>query len=290
MSDDVMGYVIVALALGLFLLSFRIRRSPAFSFILLSRWLRWTLFGFGVAYLIREWGGSGRSYWTLAPTFLLLWILVESVYAWLAVRALSLSNLPVFPNYREASSGVNWPVEKGYLQAKEEIRQHGFHLQNELIADIGEQMSLQSLLYSDETKQIRLQVIFAPRATGCPALFFILTSKEGEKRLATDNVWLPFGGFFPAGWKVNRSPFIRSLGILLKRHRRMISKEGLEPETFEEDWVDELNEEQDQLDKESTERGILVPRAQRREFGKLTGDGRYRIWKQILLLNYFGRV
>ncbi|MBC2601413.1 hypothetical protein [Puniceicoccus vermicola] len=289
MSNLIAGYLVMGLAAMLFLISFRIRKSPTFPLVLLNRWLRWVLFGLGMAYVLREWGVSGRPFWSLAPTFMLLWILVESIYAWLAVRALSLSNLPVFPSYRAASGDVNWPVEDSYLKVKEEIRSEGFTLQEKLSAKLGEHMTLQSLLYTDESKQIRLQVIFAPRSTGRPALFFIFTSKVGEQRWATDNVWLPFGGVFPAHWSVDRRPFISSPRTLLQRHRRKLSKSGVEPELFEEDLVDELNDEQEVLDRVSTEHGILVPRGQRPEFGKLTGDGRYRVWKQILLLNYFGK-
>ncbi|MGE9291760.1 MAG: hypothetical protein ACQKBT_12250, partial [Puniceicoccales bacterium] len=122
MSDLIAGYGVMGLAAVLFVVSYRIRRAPTFPLVLLARWLRWTLFGMGMAYLLREWGISGRPYWSLAPTFLLLWILVESIYAWLAVRALSLSNLPVFPTYRVSAREVNWPVEASYLKVKNEIR------------------------------------------------------------------------------------------------------------------------------------------------------------------------
>lgn len=290
MTDVIVGYLVVALALSLFLLSFQIRKTPTFSMVLLSRWFRWILFGLGMAYLLREWNFSSRPYWALTPTFLLLWILVESIYAWLAVRALSLSNLPVFPSYRATTRDVNWPVEGSYLRVKDEIRSLGFTLREKLVADLGEHMQLQSLLYSDEEKRIRLQVIFAPRSTGRPAIFLILTSKADGVRWATDNVWLPYGGVFPKEWRVDRVPFFTSLKKLLDRHKKSLGKAELDLETFEDDWVDELNGEQEILDRESTDQGILLPRVQRPEYGKLSGEGRYRIWKQILLLNYFGFV
>ncbi len=289
-SDQLAAYLVMALAGGMLYLSARIRRNPTFPLIVLNRWLRWILFGMGMALLLRDWGGATRPYWALAPTFLLLWILVESIYAWLAVRALSVSNLPVFPQYRASSGEVNWPVESSYVRIKEELRELGFIQREKLSANLGDRMVLPSLLYTDEPKRIRLQVILAPRATGRPALFFVFTSKSGEKRWTTDNVWLPFGGVVPAQWHVDRKPFISSPKVLLKRHHRTLKEAGAELEPYQEDLIEELNGEQEILDRESTERGILVPRRQRPEFGKLTGDGRYRVWKQILLLNYFGRV
>ena len=290
MSNDIAGYLIIGLGMAQLFVSYRVRLNPVFALVLLSRWVRWILFGLGMAYLAREWVGSTRAYWSLAPMFLLLWILLESIYAWLAVKALSLSNLPVFPNYRSSSGDIGWPVEKGYLAAKDEIKRLGFSLREKMKASLGPQMDLQSALYLDESETIRLQVVFAPRATGRPALFFILSSKSEECRWATDNVWLPFGGVFPENWKVDRNPFTRRLKSLFKKHLRTIAKEGATLEKFNEDLVDELNDEQDKLDKESTERGVLFPRRQRPEFGKLTVDGRYRVWKQILLLNYLGRI
>jgi hypothetical protein len=259
--------------------------------VLSNRWLRWGLFGFGAAYLVREWGGSMRPYWALGPSFLLVWVLLESVYTWLAVRALSLSSIPVYPTYRTTTNEVNWPVAKEYLHVKKQIKDLGFVRQEKLSADLGGQLSMFALLYLEKTKNIRLQVIFAPRASGLPALFFLFSSKQEDNRWLTDNVWLPFGGVFPSEWKVDRRPFISSPKTLLSRHLRNISKSESSLEEFsEEDLLDELNGEQEILDRESTEKGILMPKSQRPEYGKLTGEGRYRVWKQILLLNYFGKV
>lgn len=289
-ADTLAGFLIAFLALAMIGIGLALRRSPAFGLVLLNRWVRWILFGVGAAFLLREWGISGRPYWALVPAFLLLWILVESVYTWLAVRALSLSEIPVYPNYREIAEEVRWPVSQRFLEVKEEIRALGFTVGNSLAADLGGGLRMRSLLYFDEGREIRLQVVFAPRAAGSPALFLIFSSAAADKRWVTDNVWLPFGSVFPADWRVERRPFTVSARRLLDRHRRNLAKWGAVPEPYGPDPVETLNAEQDALDRAGTDHGILVPRGQRPEFGKLTGDGRYRVWKQILLLNYLGRV
>ena len=38
----------------------------------------------------------------------------------------------------------------------------------------------------------------------------------------------------------------------------------------------------------NTELGFLLPHAEREEFGKITPEGRFRIWKEAWLLDYFG--
>jgi hypothetical protein len=39
----------------------------------------------------------------------------------------------------------------------------------------------------------------------------------------------------------------------------------------------------------NTELGFLSPHHDREDYGKMTYEGRYRVWKEIWLLNYFGR-
>ena len=37
------------------------------------------------------------------------------------------------------------------------------------------------------------------------------------------------------------------------------------------------------------ELGFLHPHPEREDFGKITHEGRYRVWKEIWMLNYLGR-
>ncbi len=290
MTDVITGWLTVGLAVAFFASSAALRRGPVFALVLLNRWLRWLLFGFGLALLMRETGLSERPYWALAPALLLVWILLESIQTWLAVRALSLSEIAVYPSYRESNEEVRWPVAKSFLRIKEDLRALGFCVEKNLSADLGAGLTMRSFLGFDEKHHVRLQVIFAPRASGAPAVFTVFTSACGEKRWVTDNVWLPFGGVFPRDWSVERRPFQTSVRALYRRHLLNLEKWKADPAPFEGDLVDVLNAEQETLDRAATETGLLVPRRERPEFGKLTGDGRYHVWKQILLLNYLGLV
>lgn len=254
--DTFVGIFIVFLAAVLVAVSLRLRQAPSFRLVLVNRWVRWLLFGFGIAFLVREWEISGRPYWALAPGFLLLWILIESVYTWLAVKALSLSDMPIYPRYRPSLDEVVWPVLPFFVGVKEEIRKLGFSLDTSLSAEMGNGLSLRSLLYFNEDRTTRLQVVFAPRASGSPAVFLVFSSHAGEKRWITDNVWLPFGGMFPEDWNVSRHPFQQSTKGLFTRHFANLKKWAAEPEPFDEEAAEQLNEEQEVLDRASTG-GIL---------------------------------
>ena len=51
----------------------------------------------------------------------------------------------------------------------------------------------------------------------------------------------------------------------------------------------DLNAAQHELDRLNTELGFLHPHHEREDLGKITHEGRYRVWKEIWMLNYLGR-
>ncbi len=106
--------------------------------------------------------------------------------------------------------------------------------------------------------------------------------------LLTDNLFLPFGGFYPENWRVVRSPWRRTLSSLLRYHRKRLEKcrEPIVP--FSTDPIDDLNHQQSVLERVNTELGFLIPPHLQDECGKITREGRYRVWKEVWLLNYFG--
>ena len=74
---------------------------------------------------------------------------------------------------------------------------------------------------------------------------------------------------------------------LLKLHRKRIAGETLV--AFDADPLTDLNAQQHELDQLNTQLGFLNPHSEREEYGKITQAGRYRVWKEIWLLNYLGR-
>jgi hypothetical protein len=137
---------------------------------------------------------------------------------------------------------------------------------------------------------MRLQITFLPQANGILTVCYSIASQTaGGLRYVTDNLYLPFGGFYPETWLVERSPVRRSLASIVARHKARLAlvKDALIP--WQTDPLVDLNAQQHELEQVNTELGFLFPRADREEHGKITYEGRFRVWKEILLLNYFGR-
>ena len=53
--------------------------------------------------------------------------------------------------------------------------------------------------------------------------------------------------------------------------------------------LNDLNAQQSELERINTELGFLLPHVEHEEHGRISHEGRYRVWKEMLTLDYFGR-
>lgn len=262
--------------------------SPILS--ITDRWLRWFGLSFGAAQLCHEFELINRPFWALAGAFFLIWFLIETLYNWLAITAHSLSPLPLFPRYVVNTSGDEWPVQPRLLKIREWLRAQGFRQAQALKAEIGGGVFLRVSVYQDAQATVRVQVTFIPQASGAISVCYAVSSITADgARYLTDNLYIPFGGFFPEDWFVERKPWRRSLPRLLARHRARLAAAGAEPVPFTSEPLADLNAAQHELDVLNTELGFLHPHNEREDLGKFTQEGRYRVWKEIWMLNYLGR-
>jgi hypothetical protein len=255
-----------------------------------DRWLRWLVFAFGGAQLCTDFALIDRPFWVLVVAFLLVWFLGETLYNWLAITAHSLSPLPLFPRYTVNATGEEWPVQPRLLRIREWLRAQGFRQVQALKAEIGGGVSLRVSIYHDAQSTVRVQVTFIPQANGAISVCYAVTSVGADgSRYLTDNLYIPFAGFYPENWFVERAPWRRSLPRLLARHRTRLAKAGVSIAAFTTEPLVDFNAVQHELDQLNTELGFLHPRAEREDLGKFTHEGRYRVWKEIWMLNYLGR-
>jgi len=255
-----------------------------------DRWLRWLVFAFGAAEFCRNLELVDRPYWVLVATFFLVWFLGETLYNWFAISALSVSPLPLFPRYAINSSGEEWPIQPHLLKVRDWLRAQGFRQTQALKAEVGGGLYLRVSIYQDAAATMRVQITFLPQGNGAIGLCYTLTSLTADgARYVTDNLIVPFAGFYPENWFVERRPWNRSLPRLLARHQARLTKAKGTTVTFPNEPLTDLNTSQGELDRLNTELGFLHPHPEREDFGKITHEGRYRVWKEIWMLNYLGR-
>lgn len=282
-------FILAAIVVSLVLMQINSRlASPLLA--IADRWLRWFVFAFGAAQMCRQFEWIDRPFWVLAAIFFIVWFLGETLYNWLAISALSVSPLPLFPRYAINTSGEEWPVQPRLLKIREWLRGQGFRQVQALKAEIGGGIYLRVSLYQDAPGVVRVKVTFIPQANGAISVCFeVATLTDDGRRYLTDNLFIPFAGFFPENWFVERKPWCRSLPRLIKRHRARLARAGVKPAPFTFEPLADLNNAQHELDRLNTELGFLHPHHERDDLGKITHEGRYRVWKEWWMLNYLGR-
>ncbi len=261
--------------------------SPVLTII--GHWLRWVLFAGGLTLTAMEGFDSDRPAWLWLVTGLLLWPLLETIYTWLAIRALSHSTLPLFPSFKINREGDAWPNQRRFISLRDWLREEKFQHVQSLKADLLDGQALRVSVFNDADAHIRLQVMFLPQRSGNVSVCAVFSSlTQSGTRLVTDNVYLPFGGFYPENWEVERHPWMRSTEALMCRHLRRLAGRPEHLVPFIDDPINDLNQQQRVIERTNTELGFLLPRSQHEEYGVLTWEGRYRVWKEAWLLSYFG--
>lgn len=262
--------------------------SPVIAIV--NRWLVWAFVSLGLAVISSTLGLIDRSLWVLVTGFFLIYFLVETGYRWLEIHALSVSPIPLFPRFQVNASGEEWPTHSRLLKVRDWLRLNGYRQIQALRAEVGGGIYLRSSVYQDAAAHTRIQITFLPQRHGGISECFALSSlTESGVRYVTDNLYLPFGGFYPENWLVERLPWRRSLPRLMARHEQRMVRAGERRMPWTTEPLGDLNLQQRELEEVNTELGFLFPRSQREDHGKITYEGRYRVWKELWLLNYFGR-
>ncbi len=283
------AFAIVAGGAASLLLSYLNRTVASPVLAIINRWLRWISASLMVAWLIAFFEVADRPFLVVAGTAFLLIFLLETLYNWLAISALSQSPIPLFPKFSVNASGEEWPAVPRIIAVRDWLRKHKYTQVQALLADIGNGIHLRVSIYQDAAARIRIQVLFIPMNSTAVTVCFAVTSEtEAGMRYTTDNLFLPFGGFYPENWSVERRPWTRRLSGLIRAHLARIEKDGMALAPLEGDPLSDLNDQQRDLDRLNTELGFLFPHGMREEYGKMTFEGRYRVWKEVWLLNYLG--
>ena len=254
-----------------------------------NRWLRWFVFSLGAASVCTQFQLIDRPFWVLLVGFVLIYFLIETGYRWLEIHALSVSPMPLFPRFAVNSSGEEWPTHPRLLTLREWLRQQGFRPLQSLKAEVGAGIYLRTSVYQDATGNLRVQITFLPQPGGGITVCHTFSSQTTEgDRIVTDNLFLPFGGFYPENWFVERHPWTRSAARLRQRHEQRVRAVQAPLVAWDLEPLGDLNQQQREVERINTELGFLLPHAEREENGKISHEGRYRVWKEVWLLNYFG--
>lgn len=260
------------------------------SFLVLGRWFRWVLVASVFSVCLRHFELSFRPDWVHLITGFALWFLLETGYNWLSISAISRSELPLFPKFEVNKDGDEWPADERLIKTKEWLHNENFKRLGAFKAELFDGMYLRSSVYESADRLTRIQILFVPtRRDEAKACFTLSNQGAHGDRIITDNLHMPYGGYYPESWNLCRKPLISSLSKLLSLHRKRVVNSSIESESYVEDVFEEINENQRLLERLNTESGFLVPYSMQSDEGRISYNGRYRLWKEMWLLAYLGR-
>ena len=256
---------------------------------IVNRWLRWITFSFGLGFLTTQFEWISRPFWLVSIMAFMLWYLVESLFIWFFVSAISYSNIPLYPRYKINAEGDEWPVRKKFIIIRDWLRKHQFQKLASAKATIDDSLVIRSTIYLNATATTKLQVLFVPLKRRTVSVFYVFLSKtQRGVYFQTDNLFLAYGGFYPDDWQVFRKPLVTSIKKLMQIHDQRLKNNELEVWTDQQP-VDTINHEQAKLEQANYQYGFLNPYPFHEENGRISYQGKYRMWKEIWLLNYLGR-
>ncbi len=272
---------VLALAFLLFVLGGKLG-SPLLA--VMNRWVNLLALASGAAYWDRYSQWSGRPAWVVFVIVVLLWFFVESLLLWVMIAYLSRSKVPLFPRFQVLQTPDGMPIHTGFSRAQAQLEKGGYRPIDWLLLPIAGSYRAWSRVY--EKDNIRVQLLLVPQGRRRHQWYCAIQAIDADGvRYVLDNLYLPNAGVFPKNYVYLRKPCLRSLNRLLKRHTGLLPGAAV---PFTSPPCEDLNQAQLILEAFNAQGGLLRSQSAPKERGRLTQEGRYRIWKALFLLHYFG--
>jgi hypothetical protein len=251
-----------------------------------NRWIRWILFGLLPAEMATGLRWTTKPFGVIFASGLLLWVLLDSMYAWFSITLVSKSDIPLFPRYYTLEQ-ESWPTHPLYLELKQAIEALGLRWVQTQQAKISDRCQLKAVFFENKERTLRLQALFAVPLTGrLQVSCTCFTQQAPDQLIATDNATMPFGGYYPQGWSWERKPWLTDVRALVEHHAKRIQWDRAVP--FVRQPSEDTQAWHHSLQQVNHEAGFFNPLEDQEALGRISYEGRYRMWTQHLTLRYLG--
>lgn len=283
---DLEVFLIGLLALGGLLFVWGGRQwSPVVS--VLNRWVSLMTFACCVAYWDQLVDWSGRPAWVMLALAVLGWFFCESLLLWVFLGRLSFSSVPLFPRFRLLAHTDGMPIHEGFSRAQAQLESMGYTFLESMALPLNDTFSVWSRVFEKDCR--RVQLLLMPRSRGRFQLHVAVHGLGADGvRYTLDNLYLPNVAASPKDQVCLRRPWARGMRKLIKRHEALMAEAG-GCQAFTYPPCEDLNRAQAQQEAYNAQGGLLRPSHVHSEHGRITPEGRYRIWKGLFWLHYFGR-
>lgn len=252
-----------------------------------GRWLRLGALSLALGYLAAGFG-LDRPLWVLALLGALVMLALEGAAYGLMISAMSRSEVDLLPRFQPHAE--EWPTAPQFVDLRDALRKAGFAKRGAAKARLTDDLHVRASLFENTDRTIRLQASFLPLGPQSFQMVLAFSSRTAEGgRLVTDNIHLPYGGYFPDGWDVARFPLVRQWRKLLEKHEARLAQRPAPPPPWDSDPVDDLIRQRQQVEMANVERGFFRPSHEQAEEGRLTKEGKARLWLELWSVHYLAR-
>ncbi len=251
----------------------------------IDRWLKLALFSLATACVLKFSLGF-ENFAASAAVGALVYFGLESLLFWLNISIVSDDDSPLFAPYSETDSA--WRPEKKFLDMKRSIESRGFSKSGSFKSGIGrEECKFFLTTFDSSDKKIRLSVKFVPFGKAWLNVFIAESFAGDGTVFRTEANFIPFGLAFPKNYDAARFPLETNPVRLLKKHESRVEKSGKKIAGLPENPLEWINGELNNIERENVARGFINDRYKASEFGKLTPEGKNRLWWDAVITAYF---
>ena len=280
-GNSVLYYALVALFGAVLILSaLNAHFFASRNLCLLKRWTRCFFFSLAIALILDSLLPERRFEALLVGGFL-LFFLGESLFYWIQLSVFNAAGLPLFAKYEPAENA--WLSAKKYVLLKRSIEKLGFKKCAAYKSEI-EGIETFATCFENAEKTVGLSVAFVPytRKMYLTEFGYYSVLADGS-RICTDSSSLPFGLEYPPNWRVERHPCVSSPSKLLKIH--MSRLKAREEAAVRLPDTPNINAELGEVEMTCRKCGLTNPPTSSGG-GILTPKGKYRLWKDMILVNF----
>ncbi len=249
---------------------------------LLKRWLRCVFFSIAIGLLLSALLPEKPVNYMLFCG-LLIYIFFETLLYWININAASVSECARPRQYESIDNA--WRPERRFIKLKEKIFSLGFTQEAAMVSKIDGTPVIYQTCFDSSDRKTRLSVAFILHGGVWITASSAYSKTDNGDILYTEAIPLAFGLRYPKKFKVSRFPMIENPLKIVKIHTKRVKARKDSMSEILSDPMEDSADTMHEIEEYNRKIGLVSADINSDEY--FTEEGKYNIWKDMILINYF---
>ncbi len=273
---------LMLLNIGLGMANRRAIPSAWLSFI--GRWIRCAFFSLAIFVLLRHILPDRHGALLLIGSVVVYFFALSVLY-WIQLSVFNMADFSEGRRYVKCDSA--WRPEPPLLKLKRILQERGFSQIGAFKASCDNFDMVYATVFQNVGACVRLVVAFVPYGDIWRCVSSAESILENGKTIYTEASQLPFGLEYPDNYDAKKVVLKSNPLSLLDMHLARLDSAESVPVPFESGAEEFINGQNLKIEKYNRKLGLINPPDMEEEYGYLSQDGKYRVWVEMVLVNYF---